>query len=188
MISLNFQIDKSWSLFLDRDGVINQRIIGGYVTTWEKIEFIPGVPDAIAMLSELFGRIVVVSNQQGVGKGLMSDKDVRLIHEGMASAILKAGGRIDAFYYAPQMAASHSLMRKPGVGMGLKARRQFPEISFRRSVMVGDSFSDMVFGKRLGMLCVLVADNPSIARNHHKVVDLMFPSLPAFASCLKQQC
>jgi histidinol-phosphate phosphatase family protein len=186
MISGNLKIDTTWSLFLDRDGVINKRIVGGYVTSWSKMEFIPGVPEAIAVLATFFRRIVVVSNQQGVGKGLMSDMDVISIHQGMTDEISRAGGKIDAFYYAPELVSTRSAMRKPGIGMGLKARKEFPEISFKRSVMVGDSLSDMIFGKRLGMTTVHIAQDLAISRQYPAFIDLCFSDLPAFALYLQQ--
>ena len=62
-------IDTGWSLFLDRDGVINTRIHGGYVQRWEQFQFLPGVGDALKILATKFNRIIVVSNQQGIHSG-----------------------------------------------------------------------------------------------------------------------
>jgi len=66
------QIDKSWTLFLDRDGVINKKIDNDYVKAWEQFEFLPGVIEALKILSAKFGKIIIVTNQQGVGRQLMS--------------------------------------------------------------------------------------------------------------------
>ena len=178
------KIDKTWSLFLDRDGVINTRIAGGYVKTWKQFEFIHGVKEAIALCSGHFGKIVVVSNQQGVGKGLMTEKEVEHIHEAMRSEISKNGGRIDAIYFCPFLDEDHSIMRKPNIGMALKARKDFPDIRFKRSVMVGDSLSDMIFGKRLGMKTVFAGSDQRLISGNAFLIDLAYPDLLMFASAL----
>jgi len=177
----DLKIDATWTLFLDRDGVINRRIIDGYVNSWEQFEFLEGVPEAIARLSSLFGKVVVVSNQQGIGKGMMTGTDVQQIHDRMTEEIGKAGGRIDAVFIAPHLKSEGSVMRKPNIGMALKARKQFPEIRFSRAVMAGDSLSDMLFGKRAGMKTVLISRETDIARKHPKLVDFIFPDLASMA-------
>jgi D-glycero-D-manno-heptose 1,7-bisphosphate phosphatase len=184
MNSGHLKIDKTWSLFLDRDGVINKRIVGGYVCSWDQFTFLPGVQDAIKLLSGNFERILVVSNQQGVGKGLMTDQDVRAIHIRMTEEIVKAGGTIDMTYYCPFLEESRSILRKPGIGMALKARKEFPEINFKRSVMVGDSISDMIFGKRLKMKTVLLSNDIALIRKGADVIDFVFDDLLSFSKSL----
>jgi histidinol-phosphate phosphatase family protein len=173
----DLKIDRNWSLFLDRDGVINRRIVGGYVKTWDEMGFLPGVLDAIASFSNIFNRIFVVSNQQGVGKGLMTMDEVINIHHLMVSEINKAGGRIDGVYFCPNLESDRSIMRKPNIGMALRARREFPEIRFNRSLMVGDSLSDMIFGKRTGMKTALIASSPELAQKFPHFIDYLFPDL-----------
>lgn len=74
----NWGINNTWSLFLDRDGVINKRIFGGYITSVEEFEFLPGVEDAIKQFTDSFHLVFVVTNQQGIAKGIMSE--LSLIH------------------------------------------------------------------------------------------------------------
>jgi histidinol-phosphate phosphatase family protein len=174
-------IDPAWTLFLDRDGVINRRLVDDYVKAWNQFEFIPGVLDAIKTFHQIFGRIIVVSNQQGIGKGWMTEKDVESIHLKMIEEISLAGGKIDAVFYSPHLEAGRSIMRKPNIGMALKARRQFPDIRFNKSVMAGDSLSDMIFGKRVGMKTVLISENSSIAKMHPRLIDYQFSSLISLA-------
>ena len=151
--------DKSWTLFLDRDGVINHRIPGAYVRHWEEFEFLENVPKAIAEFSKIFGRIVVVTNQQGIGKGLMTADELVALHDKMYREVMNAGGRIDAVYFCPKLATENPICRKPEAGMAYQAQRNFPSINFKKSVMVGDSLSDMGFGSKVGMFNVLVETN-----------------------------
>jgi len=180
----DLKIDKTWSLFLDRDGVINQRMVDDYIRSWDQFEFKPGVKEALKNLSEIFGRIIVVSNQQGVGKGLMSENDVEAVHARMISEVNSAGGRIDAVFFCGALESEKSFSRKPNIGMALQSRKRFPGIRFRQSIMVGDSLSDMIFGKRVGMKTVfLSADLPHIRRGY-KTINYVFPDLQAFAKSL----
>ena len=177
-------IEKGWSLFLDRDGVINKRIPDNYVLTKEQFEFIPGVLESFSKLASHFGRIVVVSNQQGIGKGQMTEAMLQSIHNEMLNRISKAGGRVDKVYFCPHLKESGSFMRKPNIGMGLLARRDFTDIHFSRSVMAGDSISDMRFGKRLGMQTVFICSDLQQIRSYSSLIDHAFPDLCTFAEKL----
>ena len=150
-------IDNSWALFLDRDGVINRRLPGEYVKKWEEFEWLPGGLEAIVGLAQKFGRVFVVTNQQGIGKGLMTEEMLARIHASLLEEVAAAGGRIDAVYHCPDLSSHKPNCRKPAPAMALQAKREFPEVDFRRSVMVGDSVSDMQFGQALGMFTVLVS-------------------------------
>lgn len=179
---LNRLIDRSWTLFLDRDGVINVRKHNEYVRTPEEFVFIPGVTNALAVLSQIFPRIVVVTNQQGIGKGLYSIDDLHSIHKKMVGEIERSGGRIDAIYFAPQLSSENSKMRKPGTGMAIEAQAQFPEIDFSKSIMVGDTISDMEFGRNSGMKVVLCTPE-----SLNFQADMHFNSLEEFASYIAAQ-
>jgi histidinol-phosphate phosphatase family protein len=149
------QIDKSWSLFLDRDGVINEKLKNDYVKNWDEFKFKDGALEAIAGLGQIFGQIIVVTNQRGVGLGLLTEEQLSKIHDNMLEEVSKVSGRIDQIYYCTAVDDS-SEYRKPNIGMGLKAKSNFPEIEFSKSVIVGDSISDMEFGKKLGMKTVFI--------------------------------
>jgi D-glycero-D-manno-heptose 1,7-bisphosphate phosphatase len=151
----NLNVDKSWTLFLDRDGVINERIFGGYVTSADQFKFLPGVLEFLKEVESLFGKIVVVTNQQGVAKGLMSERNLNAVHEFMIEEIHSSGGRIDKVYAATNLKGAEVDRRKPNVPMALEAKRDF-DIDFERSIMVGDTDSDILFGKNLGMKTVLI--------------------------------
>lgn len=153
---IEWDIDDTWTLFLDRDGVINERIMSGYVRNVEEFKFLPNVPESIAELSKIFGNVFIVTNQQGIGKGLMTESNLSEIHTYMQTEVEKRGGKITKCYYAPGIASPNNQMRKPKPGMALLAQRQFKSVDFRKSVMVGDSDSDIVFGKNLGMKTVRI--------------------------------
>ncbi len=152
----DWMVDDSWTLFLDRDGVINHRILDAYVTDIEEFEFIEGVWEAVRYCSEIFGKIIVVTNQQGIGKGLMTEAQLSGIHAHMQTRIEQSGGRIDAIYYCPFLAENNPECRKPNTGMAAQAQSDFPEIDFEKSIMVGDSVTDMEFGLRLGMKTIFI--------------------------------
>ena len=178
----DLMIDPTWTLFLDRDGVINTRILGGYVKNWSQFEFIHGVPEALKILSTKFSRIIVVSNQQGIGKGLMTTEELDSLHREMIAGIVRNGGRIDRVYHSPFLEKEGSVIRKPNIGMALMARKDFRGVNFKRSVMVGDSISDMVFGKRLKMVNVFISEDIRQIRKNFRLVDFSFPDLLTFAT------
>lgn len=178
------KVDKTWTLFLDRDGVINKELPGDYVKTWEEFNFEPGAIEAVAQFTELFGRIYIVTNQRGVGIGVMSENDLTDIHDKMKLELKGAGGRIDDIYYCAD-ADRKSPMRKPRPGMALKAKEEHPEIDFSKSIIAGNSISDMEFGRAAGMMTVFIDDKKG--RNGHKdeTMDMIFLTLKDFADFLK---
>ncbi len=156
----NFKINTDWSLFLDRDGVINERLPDDYVKSWEEFRFLPGVLDALSVFSNHFTRIFIVTNQAGIDKGILSHDVLKDIHEKMMECIMYHGGRIDEIYYCPFKADLDPLCRKPNPGMALQAKKDFPEIQFKNCLMIGDSDSDMAFGNNLGMKTILTGNKP----------------------------
>ena len=174
---------KPHTLFLDRDGVINRRTPGEYVKHPD--EFIPeaGMPEALRLLAAYFDRIVVVTNQSGIGKGLMNEGDLARVHEKMLDMVQPAGGRIDRIYYCPHRPDAGCKCRKPATGMALQAKADFPDIDFSRAWIVGDSVADMALGLALGMKTVLITGKEEeAARLAEMDIDYRFPSLLAFAT------
>lgn len=156
----DLHIDKSWTLFLDRDGVINTKLEDDYVKHWIEFEFIDGVFDALKKLDAVFGKIVIVTNQQCIGKGIIRTEDLELIHKNMLYEISYLKGRIDKVYFSPYLNSENHPTRKPGIGMALQAKKDFPEIDFEKSIIVGDSLSDMEFGRNAGIRTVYVSEKP----------------------------
>ncbi len=177
------QIDTSWTLFLDRDGVINHEKKMDYILHWSEFKFYDGVKEALEILNQQFGTIVVVTNQKGVGKQLMTLDDLNHIHYNMLAEIEAANGRIDKIYFCTDLEDT-SPNRKPNHGMALQAKADFEAINFGRSIMVGNKLSDMNFGRNAGMQTVFLATTNPETGFPHPAIDLRFNSLIEFAKAL----
>lgn len=176
-------IDKEWTLFLDRDGVINYEKKDDYIRNWEEFKFYEDAKDAMKIFAEKFGAIIVVSNQRGVGKGLMTEDDLLDIHKSMQREIEAAGGRVDGIYYCTAVDAK-AIYRKPNPGMAFSAKRDFPGIDLDRSIIAGNKPSDMLFGKNAGIYSVFIASTHPETPFPHPNIDLRFDSLSDFAKAL----
>lgn len=144
------------TLFLDRDGVINRRLPGAYVTDPEDFHFLPGVLEIMPELAQLFHPIIIITNQQGIGKGLMSQADLDRVHSAMIRQIKQAGGRIDGIYTCPHLKTAQCNCRKPKPGLVEQARQDFPAIDLSRAVLAGDSLSDLQLGASLGLQTIWI--------------------------------
>lgn len=183
MIDLS-KIDDSWTLFLDRDGVINREKHLDYIHTWDEFIFYEGVTEAIALFSKIFRHIIVVTNQKGVGKGVTKIEDLRLIHMNMIREIGSSGGRIDAVYFCPDLEQG-SPNRKPNPGMGLQAVKDFPSIDLSKSIMVGNTISDMEFGRNLGVHTIFLPTTRPEVNLEDERIDAVYSSLMHLANALK---
>jgi D-glycero-alpha-D-manno-heptose 1-phosphate guanylyltransferase len=180
-----YHFDKTWTLFLDRDGVINTELRKDYVKTPDEFKFEKGTLEALKILNPIFGTIVVVTNQRGVGAGIMTEEALHEIHRQMLHAITTAGGRIDKIYFAPDEDRNSS-NRKPYPAMGHLAKKDYPQIDFSKSVMVGNSHSDMLFGRALGMTTVYIDEKAQYHGKKTEDMDLIFDSLIDFANSSKK--
>jgi len=176
-------IQSDWSLFLDRDGVINIEKNEDYIKSWEEFQFYPNTLKALAILATKFSTIVITTNQKGVGKGLMSETDLHIIHTNMKLAINNAGGKIDEIYYCTDL-DNLAENRKPQAGMAKQAQKQFPSIDFKKSIMVGNRLSDMQFGRNAGMYTCFVATTHPDTPYPHIDIDIRFNDLFSFAEAL----
>ena len=182
MIPLHL-IDKSWTLFLDRDGVINIEKYKAYINSWDEFIFYDDALKALTLCTKKFGRIIVVTNQKGVGKGITQLEDLHQIHNNMKRKVADAGGKIDAVYFSPDLEDDHP-NRKPQPGMGLQAMEQFSDIDPKKSVMIGNNLSDMAFGKNLGTYTVLLWTTSPKLEALPATVDMQMESLAQFAQTL----
>lgn len=169
------------TLFLDRDGVLNRRIVGDYVRRWSQFEWLPGVLEGLSLLRPHFDCMLVVTNQQGVGKGLMQQADLDAIHQNMKAEAIG----IDAVYSCTELAHTQPLCRKPHIGMALQAQKEFPEIDFSQAWMLGDSLSDLQFAQNVGMRPVWIQSKEDLTVAERETMQALaqaaYPSLAAFA-------
>ena len=152
------------TLFLDRDGVINVKLDGQYVKNPEDFEFMIGAKAAISKLSKIFNRILIVTNQQGIEKGIMSDNDLCVLHEYMLSELKKNGGVVDKIYYCPHLATENCNCRKPNPGMIQQALIDFPDIKVEDSYLIGDSDTDIIAGSKMGLITVKVDNEYTLSK------------------------
>ncbi len=179
------EIDQSWTLFLDRDGVINHEKHLDYIHSWDEFSFYDGVLESMKIFATRFNRIIVVTNQKGVGKGLTKLENLHLIHQNMKSEIQSHGGRIDAIYFCSDL-DDNSPNRKPNPGMGLQAKHDFPEINLDCSIMVGNTLSDMGFGRNLGAYTVFLPTTRPDVDLQDQRIDWVASSLKDFAQLLER--
>ncbi|MEI9933272.1 MAG: HAD-IIIA family hydrolase [Ferruginibacter sp.] len=130
-----------------------------------------------------FKYIIVVTNQKGVGKGMTKLEDLHTIHHNMKTEIENAGGKIDRVYFCDALEETHP-NRKPNAGMGLQAVTDFPEINLDKAIMVGNTISDMEFGRNLGIKTIfLPTTKPEVDINDPRI-DASYDSLFDFAKAL----
>jgi D-glycero-D-manno-heptose 1,7-bisphosphate phosphatase len=176
------------TVFLDRDGVINQKLPEGrFVTSPDEFRPLPGVHQAIAKLNNARMRVFVVSNQRGIALNLYTAADVLDIHALFQDELNTYGAHVDAFYFCPHDKADCDC-RKPLPGLFHQAQADFPDVTAESSVIIGDSWSDIEFGRRLGMLTVFIDGDPALqkpgAETARDSADLHFASLPEAVDAL----
>lgn len=150
------------AMILDRDGVINQKPPKAqYVRHWDEFEWLPGVKDALRLLKEAGYRVIVVSNQAGIGRGAMTRADLQHIHDRMLAEASEAGGRIEAVYYCPHDWEEGCACRKPRPGMLFQAQGEF-NLDLTRTLFIGDDERDAQAAEAAGCPPALVSRETSL--------------------------
>jgi len=162
--------------------VINDEKHEDYIHTWEEFKFYAGVKKAFEIFNKKLGVIVIITNQRGVAKGLTQMQHLHLIHKNMQEEVEAAGGRIDNIYVCTEMESEN---RKPNPGMGLQAIKDFPEIDLSKSIMIGNTLSDMKFGRNLGVaINIFLPTTRKEVPLDHVDIDLVFKDLISVAKAL----
>ena len=180
------------AVFLDRDGVLNPHIPGDYLYSADKLVVLPGVATAVRRLNDAGLPVILISNQQGVGKGLMTMADLLAIERRMAEALAQeAGAFLDRCYYSTELACDNSPRRKPGPGMLLEAAADFG-LTLAHTVFAGDSPTDIQAGQAAGVgktVLLLSGGTAAFALGDFLPAPaLIFPSLPQMVEFLLEQC
>jgi len=150
------------ALFLDRDGVINKKGKSYYIHRREDFEFNKGIFDALRAFADRGFKIIIITNQGGIAKGLYTEEDTRALHDYMAGQFALEGITITAVYYCPHHPDIEECnCRKPGNQLFEQAISHF-EIDRHSSLMIGDSDIDIEAAKRSGIKGVLVEPNSDL--------------------------
>jgi len=152
------------TLFLDRDGVVNKKLEARYVSSFSEFEFMSGALDAISKLTNVFARIIIITNQQCIDKGILSKTDLNILHAKMKERIEQAGGKINKIYYCPHLVSLNCNCRKPKTGMIQKAMIDFSDIIIENTYLIGDSDSDIEAGERMNFKTVKVDNDYTLAK------------------------
>ena len=174
-------IKRNSALFLDRDGVINQELKNDYVKTPGEFRFTPFAQESVYLLSQYFNKIFIVTNQRGIGRGLMTEADLEAVHKHMLRGFERSYAHITRIYYCTAVNDDHP-DRKPNAGMAFRAKDDFPDIDLSCSVMVGNKPGDMEFGRNAGMQTVFITSTNPPYELPHPLVDLQFMSVSQFAN------
>jgi D-glycero-D-manno-heptose 1,7-bisphosphate phosphatase len=150
------------AVLLDRDGVIN-RNRSDYVKSWQEFEFLPGALDALRALAERQVRVVVVSNQSAVGRGIIARRELDRINGQMLAMVSAHGGRIDGVLCCPHAPGAACACRKPRPGLLLEALSRF-RLDPGHSYMVGDAMSDLDAARSAGIHFVMVLSGQTMSR------------------------
>ena len=179
-----------WCLFINRDGVINRRIVDDYVRSWEDFEWLPGAKTALKVLRAWAPYLVVVTNQQGVGKQLMDADDVATIHDHVRGELAGLGVTIDAFQVCPHLAASGCSCRKPKPGLVLDWLDQHPDSDPLLAAMVGDTLSDLELANNVAAVtggCAGIEIGGSAGGSACVSADMSFETLRDFAVAVDRE-
>ena len=142
-------MSRNRAVFLDRDGVIN-RNRDDYVKDVVEMEILPGVPKAINLLNTVNFKVVIISNQAAVNRGLISTKKLHEIHEFLKKELLQNNAKIDGIYFCPHRPDESCECRKPKPTLILKAAKDLG-INLSESYMIGDRESDKIAAEKAGV-------------------------------------
>lgn len=142
-------------ILFDRDGTLNVPV-DRYVLQASQLRLLPGAAEAVALANTL-GSVIVVTNQQGVGRGLMSLAELDEVHGALREQLAVAGAHVDAIYVCPHLAGTCDC-RKPRDGLFRQALAAYPQISASDCVMIGDQPTDVTPALGLGMQAILVGE------------------------------
>ncbi|NQV08720.1 HAD family hydrolase [Candidatus Woesearchaeota archaeon] len=141
------------AVFLDRDGTLN--VDKGYTYKLKKLELIPGVIEGMKILAGTDYKLIIITNQQGIGKGMYNEEDAIRFNNVLKELIEKMGGRIDGVYFCPHMKEDNCECRKPKIGMLLKAKQDF-DLNLEKCFFIGDTSLDMGAGKNANCKTILL--------------------------------
>lgn len=155
-------LERRKIIFLDRDGTINERPEKArYIMKWGDFKFLPGVIEAIKMLAASGYEIYVITNQSGIGRGVMTLEDLENIHTRLKSELFKSGAQINGIYFCPHDWDEGCSCRKPNIGLFLRAARENC-LDLSKTIFIGDDERDLTTGNKAGITTFLVDANKNL--------------------------
>lgn len=170
---LNVQTDLASALFLDRDGVINKHR-SDYVKSVKEFEILPSVPYYLKQLRKLGFKLIVITNQSAVNRGLVSSEQLKIIHDYLVCELSRYGCSIDGIYYCPHRPDENCECRKPKTKLFIDAARKH-NIDMSNSWIIGDNETDIEPGIKLGCNTIKIKTNGSLRRAYSKIRNEMNP-------------
>ena len=171
------------AIFLDRDGVINENR-AAYVRSWQDVVFIPQAMTALRAVAHLPHKIIVVTNQSVVGRGLLTLAEAEALNRQIVAEVQAQGGRIDAIYMCPHAPEDNCACRKPKPGMLQQAAEAW-NLDLSRAIMVGDALSDVLAGQAAGVqTAALVLSGRGQEQVKNAAAIPPFPIYPTLAEAL----
>jgi len=145
-------------IFLDRDGIINKSAgKHKYILDWNSFEFLPGFINTFRKICKLNYKLIIVTNQQCIGKGLINETELNAIHNNMVNTLSMNQIYIQNIYYCPHLVEEKCNCRKPNVGMLIKAKKELGlKIDYNYCFLIGDRFSDISAGIAFGCKTILL--------------------------------
>lgn len=176
--------DRNKTVFLDRDGVLNEDPIGNYIMKPADFKLLPGVLDGVGLLQKDGYRLIVVSNQAGIGDGVFTTKELDRVNERMISLFAERGIRFDGIYYCLHGKQVGCDCRKPRIGLFKKAAKDF-KIDREKSYFIGDKLSDVEAGKEFGVSVIMLRTGHGAMEE--KLITMLKPDflVDAFADAIK---
>jgi len=151
---------KSKILFLDRDGVINKKR-EDYVKSWKEFQFLEGAKEAMSIFTNFGYKIIIVTNQSAINRNIITENDLKNIHEKMISELNKIGIKIAAIYYCPHKPSENCKCRKPKTELLEKASKDFKFLP-QECILIGDSKTDIQAGNSFGIKTYLLEEKSSL--------------------------
>ena len=156
-------------VFLDRDGVICRYLSDDFTKSWEEFEFLPGAKEALKLLNQARAKVIIISNQSGINRGIYPLEALKEIDREMVKAIAASGGKITASYYCPHTSEEGCPCRKPGTGLVKKAiSEQRLKLKKSGDYFVGDTETDIITGHKAGLVTILVLSGKTVLAKEAK--------------------
>lgn len=164
------------TLFIDRDGIVNKKAPPHeYITSWNEFSFIPEIFDILRYYKDSGFEFIIVTNQQCIGKGILSRNGLEKIHKLMLEEFKSHKIHIKNIYYCPHLASDNCNCRKPKTGMLENAVEDFPGINIDNSYIIGDSESDIIAGQDFGLKTIYIGnENVKANYNYSNLKEMLF--------------